>query len=495
MKPLPLFAALVVGGATLWSAGWFVGKTVFVEPEADRAVEDIRAGRMFFSFKERSIGGFPFGYNVAYHGVSVSDSSTTWRWTVPEIEVASGGADSGALTLTTSPSSVLEISSGGGGDASPTVFDIETKDFLVHLQQGGKGGSIIDAEATEIAAVQRGAGGLISGARFVVSDLVYALRPESAVAGEVGLTASRVEAAYRMSADGVSETWSESTSHGVVLAVDYDATGYDAANPFMFVTEGGSVAATLNIASGEGRSGSTGGPSAVPFTGTFTTGESTARIAVGQGRLSYGGEGAAARFDVTYEEGGPIPGFGFEMGRAAVDFSMPTEVSAETQPYSLMISGSDITLDDGLWGQFDPGAALRRDPMLMTFDVAGNARIFRDLMSFEVSERHGPPIELETLTLRDVRFAGLGAGLSATGELDVRGVAAQPDGEISIVIDGALAVIDQLTAAGLIELDAANLYKAMGQQILRPGEGEDQFIADVVSKGGNVSINGVSLGQ
>lgn len=98
------------------------------------------------------------------------------------------------------------------------------------------------------------------------------------------------------------------------------------------------------------------------------------------------------------------------------------------------------------------------------------------------------------MILQDIRIAGLGAAMSATGELDVRGVAAQPDGEVTVVIDGALALIDQLTAAGLIPPGAGDLYKSMGRQILRPGEGDDQFIADITSQRGQVTVNGVPMG-
>lgn len=494
MKPLPLIAALAVGGAALWSAGWYVGKSVFVEPEADRAVEDLRAGRLFFSYRERAIGGFPFGYDVAYHDVSVSDSSTTWRWTAPELHIASGVADAGKLTLSTSPTSVLEVTSGGGVDAPPTVFEIETDDLAVELSQSAEGASVIDAQAARIAAVQKGAGGLINGGRLVVTGMDYTQRPKTDVTGDMALTAESMEIAYRMSADGVTETWTENVSNDVSLTSEYDLTGYDAAAPMMFVTEGGSVVADMKVASTSGRSGSSGGPSSPPFTANFSTGVGTLRLAVGSGRMSYGGAASDSRFDVQYEEGGPLPNLTFDLGEAVVDFSMPTEPSPDSQPYALMLSATDLELDEGLWAMFDAGGALPRDPMFMRFDVTGEARIFRDLMALQAAGPGGPPIELETLVLRDVRVAGLGAAVSATGELDVRGVAAQPDGEVTVVIDGALALIDQLTAAGLLPPGAGDVYKSMGQQILRPGEGDDQFIADIASRRGQVTVNGVPMG-
>ena len=494
MKPLPLVAALAVGASALWSVGWFVGKSVIVEPEADRAVENIRAGRLFFSYGERTIGGFPFGYDVAYHDVAVSDSSTSWKWTVPELHVATGVTDSGTLTLTTSPRSALELSTGATA-GPPTVFQIDSTELAVHLTRDATGSANISAQAAEIAAVQKGAGGLITGGRFVLGGMMLEQQAASDVAGELTMNATSLEIAYRMSADGVTETWSESTSHDVVLRSVYDFSGYDPAAPFMFLTNGGALEVTMTAGSGEGRSGSTGGPSSPPFKAEFETGGATVRAAVGKGRLTYGGTAEGGRFDIAYEQGGPMPSMAFEMGDVAVDFSMPTDPSPDPQPYTLLIDVAGVQVDEALWSQIDPAAALPRDPMSMRLDFGGDARIFRDLMELQSANRGGPPIELETLTLRDTRLAALGASISVTGELDVRGVAARPDGNLTVVIDGALGLIDQLTSAGLIEPNAAEIYKNLGQQILRPGEGADQFIADVASDGGNISINGVPIGQ
>lgn len=494
MKPLPLIAAIAVGAGALWSVGWFVGKTVIVEPEADRAVEDIRAGRLFFSYVERTIGGFPFGYDVAYHDVAVSDSSTSWRWTVPELHVATGVTDTGSLTLTMSPRSALEITS-GVSSAPPTVFEIEANALEVRLSRGADGGAIVTAEAEELAAIQKGAGGMITGARLVIRDMEVDQNSITELAGEATLRAAELEVAYRMSVDGVSETWSESTSKDIELTTTYDATGYDPAAPMMFVTEGGSIAIEMTAGSGKGRSGSSGGPSSPPFTADVETGAASFRAGIGGGRLTYGGSADGGRFDIAYEQGGPFPKMAFEMGDVTIDFAMPTDPNPEPQPYSLLMEIAGVKFDDAVWAMVDPAGALPRDAMSVRFDFAGNARIFRDLMTLRAAGPGSPPIELETLELGDTRLSALGASIAATGELDVRGIAARPDGDIKIVIDGALALIDNLTAGGLIPPGAGDAYKGLGQLYLRPGEGDDQFIADIKSDGGRITINGSPIGQ
>ncbi|MEL7466662.1 MAG: hypothetical protein AAFN79_21490, partial [Pseudomonadota bacterium] len=72
----------IVGGAialaVIWTGGWFAGKTFIVEPEADKAVEQLRSGDLFFSYETREVGGFPLAYDVAYTSVAVSNGQG-WR--------------------------------------------------------------------------------------------------------------------------------------------------------------------------------------------------------------------------------------------------------------------------------------------------------------------------------------------------------------------------------------------------------------------------------
>ena len=75
MKRVSYVIGGVIAIAVIWTGGWFAGKSFLIEPEADRIVEELRAGNLFFSYESRDVGGFPIAYDVAYRGVKVSSEA------------------------------------------------------------------------------------------------------------------------------------------------------------------------------------------------------------------------------------------------------------------------------------------------------------------------------------------------------------------------------------------------------------------------------------
>ena len=114
MNALSKILGGVAGLAALWAGGWYAGKAFFVEPEADRVVEELRAGNLFFSYETREVGGFPTGYDVAYQGVEISNGEG-WRWSAPRTTIAAGVANIGALTVTPSDESKLTVNAAAFG--------------------------------------------------------------------------------------------------------------------------------------------------------------------------------------------------------------------------------------------------------------------------------------------------------------------------------------------------------------------------------------------
>lgn len=109
MKPAKIAIAAIIGVPVLWSAGWFAGKSLYVEPEADKAVERLRDGEVFFAYDRRNIGGFPFAYDVSYEGVSISNVTRTLTWTANSLRVHTSIANTGEISLIPSTDSKLAI--------------------------------------------------------------------------------------------------------------------------------------------------------------------------------------------------------------------------------------------------------------------------------------------------------------------------------------------------------------------------------------------------
>ncbi len=140
----------------------------------------------------------------------------------------------------------------------------------------------------------------------------------------------------------------------------------------------------------------------------------------------------------------------------------------------------------------DPAGALRREPVDFVVDFGGEARVLTD---FTAAAYAGPPIELETLEIREARLSALGAALSATGALDISGVAARPDGEIILALTDVMRLIDDLVAGGFLPPEIGEVYRALALEFTEQGDAPNERVSRIVSRNGVVTANGKLLAQ
>ena len=479
-------ATLAIGGvvalAAIWSGGWYAGKSFIVEPEADAAVERLREGSLFFSYDARDIGGFPFAYDVAYRNVSVSNAKG-WRWTAPEMSVASGVTDAGALVVTPSDDSKLTIEAaalGGAAEDAPAVFAIASEGMTVTLL--GQERFDIDAKAWQ--ATQTTGETLIRDGVLAFTDLDFSgAFTQGGAAGETEMTAATARVAYRLSVDGVSESRSDTKMTG--FGATFRGAALDADTLADFLARDGEAYLTMKIESYEGTGGSSGGPSAPPFDLTMTGDETTAEVVLAEGRARY--VAAAGAVDYKFEMEGPMPGGALTIGGMTAAFEMPLKKAEDAGPYLMQMRLDDMAISEELWGMFDPAGQLQRTPVDMNIDLGGKARIIFDLGAESFGQ---PPVDVETLEIRELMVDGLGFNAHATGALDIAGVAANPEGDVHLELRGAYQLIDQLSAAGLLPPGQGEMAKAMAGGFAIQGDGPDHLIADIAIKDGGMTING-----
>ncbi len=488
MKRTPLIIGGLAGVALLWSGAWWAGKEFYVAPRADAAVEQLRSGAVFFSFDKRTIGGFPFGYDVSYEDVALSDASTFWRWTAPLIRLETGLAGAGEMKITMSEDSVLVVEApllGGAADGSPMVFDI-VSDGLSAILSGDEAANEIAIEADSVMLTQKEGASVVTGGAATLTALSGDIkaRPEAGVY-VADIEADRMTIGYRYSADGVNESSNLSEMNGVQIDVETRALSNGDLGAIL-ANDG--VAKVKFVAENyKGTGASSGGPSAPPVSVIHEGGETIAELSIADGRARYAAEVRDTNMKVDMQAPGPFSSVAFALGGVEVAMEMPLKLADEAQPYAIELEMDDLAIDDSIWVAFDPLKKLDHGAIQLEVDITGQARVLTDFQGAQLSQS---PIDLETLEIKGFELEALGAEAKATGAFEIAGDASRSDGEMELTVEGGLALLDNLAAAGLVPAEALGAYQALiGQFTVRDGD-EDRLTTKIESRRGSVSING-----
>lgn len=488
MKRTPLIIGGIAGAALLWSGAWWAGKEFYVAPRADAAVEQIRAGSTFFSFDKRTIGGFPFGYDVSYENVALSDASTFWRWTAPLIRLKTGLADAGEMQVTMSDASVLVVEApllGGAADGSPMVFDILSDGLEVKLS-GDETANEAQIEAASLTLTQKEGASIITGGAVTLT--AFSAEIETQPEAEVYLAdveADRLSIGYRYSPDGVNESSNLTEVTGVEIEIETRALSNGDLGAILANDGVARVKFAADTYTGTGAT--SGGPSAAPVSVTHEGGETTAELSIAEGRARYAGGVRDMDMKVDVQAPGPFSSLAFALGEMEMSMEMPLKQSEAPQPYAIKLEMEDLEIDETIWAAFDPLEKLDRSAMQLEIGLSGGARVLTDFLGGQLSQS---PIDLETLEIEEFNLEALGARAKATGAFQIAGDASRSDGEMELTVEGGFTLLDNLAAAGLIPAEALGAYQALiAQFAIRDGD-DDKLTTKIESQRGRVSING-----
>lgn len=214
------------------------------------------------------------------------------------------------------------------------------------------------------------------------------------------------------------------------------------------------------------------------------------------GLSTLGGQFTASGFDI------PMPSVNGGFAELGYSFAVPVAKSDEPKDFSAAFRMVDLTMTEELWNMFDPGGALKRDPVTLILDLVGTGAWTVDILDPNV-ELDGPdlPAKLFTLDLKQVLAKFAGAQVAAVGGLtfDNDNLAAYggfpaPEGKITVTLDGINALLDALVAIGVVSQDdlmGARMGLAM---MAKPGAGPDQLISEIeFREGGQLIVNGTQL--
>lgn len=182
------------------------------------------------------------------------------------------------------------------------------------------------------------------------------------------------------------------------------------------------------------------------------------------------------------------------LGTASSSITAPVAQSETPQDFDISVALRDVVLSDFIWGLFDGAGQIPRDPATIAVDLEGSALLFVDLFSeTETLETlEGPIGALLTTSIRELLVEFGGASLTGNGAVTFETVDGVPDpiGTVDMLLEGGFALLDALSAAGIIPQGQAAGLRAMSGVFATP-VGEDtlsstiQFVPD-----GGIVLNG-----
>ena len=222
-------------------------------------------------------------------------------------------------------------------------------------------------------------------------------------------------------------------------------------------------------------------------------------VAMSEDELAY----ALRSRDVQMEfAGGDIPfPIALAAAEAGFDLEMPVSAGEDPQPFKLGMIMGDFTMSDFIWGIFDPGAQLPRDPATIDVELTGKTTLFTDIMDPEAMEGAEAPGELNALTLNRLLVRAVGAELTGSGDLAIDNSdmtsydgMPKPVGAVDLNLKGANGLMDTLVAMGLLPEEQAMGARMMMGMFAVPGDGEDSLKSRIeFNEEGQVLANGQRL--
>ncbi|MEE9427024.1 MAG: DUF2125 domain-containing protein [Paracoccaceae bacterium] len=238
------------------------------------------------------------------------------------------------------------------------------------------------------------------------------------------------------------------------------------------------------------------------FSLTATGASSSLDFSIVDGSIQYGG----AATDINYVIQSPqipFPEVSLGISEMAFNLLVPLAQSDTPKDFAFLMNMAGFEISDMIWGMFDPGNIMPRDPATITLDVTGKMNLLFDLYDpdFENKSDAETPAELHSLSIRDITLSAVGAEVKGSGDftfdnddLETFGGMPAPTGAINMNIVGVNGVMDRLIQMGFLQQDQAMGARMMLGLFARPGDGEDTLTSTIeVKSDGSIFANGQQL--
>ena len=214
-------------------------------------------------------------------------------------------------------------------------------------------------------------------------------------------------------------------------------------------------------------------------------------------QLSYDLSSTGAKTNITSGEF-PFP-ISLEMAKAGMSLMIPVGPGEAEQDFAFGLNLTDFKMADILWGLFDPGAVLPRDPATIDVDMTGKAKVFADIFAPGFPDNlQGPPGELNAVSLNNVLVSMVGAQLTGSGaftfdntDLTSFDGLPRPSGSVELSLKGGNGLLDNLTKMGLVGDQEAMGARMMMGMLAVPGNEPDTLNSKIeINDQGHILANG-----
>lgn len=164
----------------------------------------------------------------------------------------------------------------------------------------------------------------------------------------------------------------------------------------------------------------------------------------------YSATGLGAVLDMTFP-GFPMPVHA-ELASMGAGLKVPMVANGESAPVGMDLRMENLTVNEELWGLFDPSKKLPRTPATVILALEGMAKLTADITDPASIAPGTVPFELENLSLTELKIALLGADLTGTGAMTMDNTqpVPVPSGAVDLRLEGGNGLIDKLVETGLV---------------------------------------------
>ena len=229
------------------------------------------------------------------------------------------------------------------------------------------------------------------------------------------------------------------------------------------------------------------------------TASTTVNFDLSEGKIAYGGSAKETEYRFS---GSEIPFPEVKLGMAETQFDLAIPIAQTEQPadFRFLTKVVGLYVSDEIWGMFDPGQVLPRDPATVVLDLSGKLKWLVDLTDPTTmpDDPEETPAELSAVAINEITVSAAGASIEGEGDftfdptdtVTFEGMPA-PDGEVNFTITGAQGLIDKLIQMGLLPEDQAMGARMMLGMFARPGDGPDTLTSKIeVNPDGSILANG-----
>jgi hypothetical protein len=232
----------------------------------------------------------------------------------------------------------------------------------------------------------------------------------------------------------------------------------------------------------------------MPYSAAISASGGEASVILSKDGFDMSSKGAGFSADVTT----PMMPMPIKVSSGPIEMTLFTPIMAgAAADYGMVLTLSQFTLSDEVWGLFDPNGALKREPFDLAVDIGGKGSF--DWIGMMVADETGaaPPMPApETLNITTAALKVAGAALNATGAFTFDNSMGMPMplGSADVSVTGANALIDGLIATGLLTEDDAMGARMMMGMFMVPGAEPDSLTSKIeVKEGMQVMVNGQPL--